>query len=350
MINFGIIGCGWIAEKAYLPLIAKMDDISVNAIFDINYHKAHEIQDKYRVPNIFDNIDRFLSQSLDAVIIATPNNTHTYYTNITLNSGKHVLCEKPVALSKNDIESTIALAHAKNKIYLPAFVNRFRKDIGRFSKLVALIGEIKEVEVNWVRKSGIPRPGTWITNKATAGGGVLIDIGTHVIDIGLSFLLDKRIQSVKLDQGTVERAEQNGAQWNINNENRQQKFDVETWAKGELLFFNDSILRFNVDWSSDINEDITSIKVVGNHGKTTINTLFGFSNNFKRENIEILYDGTNGENKKVLYPMNNTFASDAFNDMVKYFIDAINGQAAGMLQPSDGVYVVDVIERLYKSV
>jgi len=208
MALLGIIGCGWIAEKAYLPLIAKMNDVDVSAIFDIDYHKALEIQKKYRVPSMFDNFDCFLSQPLDAVIIATPNNTHTYYTNMALNAGKHVLCEKPVALFKNDIESTIVTAQTANKIFLPAFVNRFRKDIGKFSELVSLIGDVKEIEVNWIRKSGIPRPGTWITNKAAAGGGVLIDIGTHVIDIGLSFLSDKRIKSVKLDQGISKQTEQ----------------------------------------------------------------------------------------------------------------------------------------------
>lgn len=350
MTNIGLIGCGWIAEKAYLPIISKMNDIDVCAVFDIDYQKADRIQKQYCVPNVFDNINSFLSSPLDAVIIATPNNTHTYYTNMTLNAGKHVLCEKPVALTKNDIESTIVTAQTENKIFLPAFVNRFRKDIGRFRELVSLIGEVKEVEVSWIRKSGVPRPGTWITNKIAAGGGVLIDIGTHVIDIGLSFLSDKHIRSIKLDQGITEQAEQKGARWNINDESRQLKLDVETWAKGEVSFDNDSVLKFHVNWSSNINEDVTSIKTVGDNGRVSINTLFGFSNNFTRDNIEILFEEKNGRRENVTCPMNNTFALDAFNDMVRYFIGAINGQIAGILQPSDGVHIVDVIERLYKSV
>lgn len=110
MINLGIIGCGWIAEKAYLSLIAKMNDVDVCAVFDINCQKAHEIQGKYHVLNMFDTIGSLLSSPIDAVIIATPNNTHTQYTNMALSAGKHVLCEKPVALSKNDLASTVATA------------------------------------------------------------------------------------------------------------------------------------------------------------------------------------------------------------------------------------------------
>lgn len=350
MIKIGIIGCGWIAEKAFLPIVSKMDDINLCAVFDSDYNKLYEIQIKYHVPDIFDNIGSFLSSPLDAVIIATPNNTHTYYSDLALNAGKHVLCEKPVTLSKNDLESTIAIAQVNNKIFLPAFVNRFRKDIRKFSEFTSLIGEVKEVEVSWLRKSGIPRPGTWITNKATAGGGVLIDIGTHVIDIGLALISDKHIQSVKLDQGTDEQADQNGAKWSFSNKSQKLEIDVETWACGKVSFTNGSVLKFNVSWSSDISEDVTSIKAVGTKGIVSIYTLFGFSNNFTRDNIEILYERTNGECDNVVYLMNNTFALDAFEDMVRYFIDSINGQAVNGLQSSDGIYVVDMIERLYKSV
>lgn len=350
MINVGIIGCGWIAEKAYLPILTKINDAKVCAVFDTNCQKAHEIQEKYHVLNTFDHIDNFLSSPLDAVIITTPNNTHTHYTNMALNAGKHVLCEKPVALSKNDIASTIAAAQTNKKIFLPAFVNRFRKDIEKFSELVSLIGEVKEVEVSWIRKSGIPRPGTWITNKVAAGGGVLIDIGTHVIDIGLSFLSDKRIQVITLDQGAIEQAEQKSAKWNITNENQQLKLDVETWAKGEISFINNSILKFNVNWSSDVDEDVTSIRTIGSDGIVSINTLFGFSSNFTRDNIEIIYEGKNGKSEIIYFPINNTFAIDAFKDLLVYFLDTINGQKINVLQPQDSVHVVEVIERLYQSI
>jgi hypothetical protein len=121
------------------------------------------------------------------------------------------------------------------------------------------------------------------------------------------------------------------------------------WRPGQKAKFLSQMLH-NVDWSADANEDITIIKAVGDNGTVTINTLFGFSNNFTRDNIEIIYKGENGESEKVVYPINNTFALDAFKDMVRYFIDAINGQATEILQPFYGVNVVDVIERLYESV
>lgn len=349
MFRIGIIGCGWIVKKVYLPVIKKMKDAEVSIIFDTDYQKMSNVGMEYQVPNICTNIESFLSASFDAVIIATPNNTHTDYTNLALKAGKHVLCEKPVALSTHDIKYTISIAEANNKIFLPAFVNRFRKDIMQLNELASLVGEVKEVEVNWTRKCGIPRPGTWITNKVIAGGGVLTDIGTHVIDVGLMFLSEKRIKSANLKHGIIEGAALEGAQWNINNESQQFQFDVETWALGEITFINDTILRCNVSWSSEVDEDITSIKVVGTNNTVCLNTLFGFSNNFVRDNIEIYFNGKNGKNEVNIYPMNNTFAFDAFYDLIRCFIDAINGQARNILQPIDGIHVVNVIESLYKS-
>ena len=139
MIRLGIIGSGWIVKKAYLPILKKMNNVTINAVFDNDYQRACEVKNNYSVPNAFNNVEDFLSSPIDAVIIATPNNTHTYYSNKVLSAGKHVLCEKPVALSKKDIESTLLIASKNNKIFIPAFVNRFRPDIQCFRKLVLMI-------------------------------------------------------------------------------------------------------------------------------------------------------------------------------------------------------------------
>lgn len=347
MIRIGIIGCGWIAEKAYLPILKKMNDVEIGAVFDSNYQKAFEVQNKHSILNAFDNIEDLLSSPIDAVIIATPNNTHTYYSDLALNAGRHVLCEKPVALSKEDIESTILIADKNQKIFIPAFVNRFRSDIQKFSESVALIGEVKEVEVSWIRKSGIPKPGTWITNKSAAGGGVLIDIGTHILDIALMFISDKCIKTACLSQGASINAEQEGASWNKDTVDKKVTFDVETWAKGKVVFDNDSTLLVNVNWADDIDEDTTEIKVVGVDGTACIKTLFGFSNNFKRDNIKIFYETDDGEAKTISLPMKHTFALDAFESLIRYFVDSINGQDMNELNSSDSVYVVELIDKLY---
>ena len=79
-----------------------------------------------------------------------------------------------------------------------------------------------------------------------------------------------------------------------------------------------------------------------------MNTLFGFSNNFMRHSIEILYKGENGKSS-ISFPLNNTFALDAFGGLIRYFMDSINGQAMNALKLLDSIYIVDVIKKLYQS-
>ena len=348
MFYIGIVGCGWIIEKAYLPVLSNMEDIIISAVFDINLDRAYRIQTKYKIKNIFDNIGDFLNSEIDAVIVATPNNTHSYYSRVCLMAGKHVLCEKPVAFSKEEIEYIISISREKQKVFLPAFVNRFRKDIQTYIEWVSRMKEVKKVEVRWIRKSGIPKPGTWITNKKMSGGGALIDIGTHILDIGVMFIPNKTIQSVCMEQGKSRNIEYEKAQWNDTNIEEHLPMNVETWAKGKIKFENDVELEFNTSWASDIEEDITEIVVRSNTGIVCIKTLFGFSDNFIRDRIEISYKNEDEEEKKNFLPMKNTFAIDAFEKLIRYFLDSIRGGILDKLEPIDSIYVVDIIEKLYQ--
>ena len=107
-------------------------------------------------------------------------------------------------------------------------------------------------------------------------------------------------------------------------------------------------LEFNTSWASDIEEDITEIVVISNTGIVCIKTLFGFSDNFIRDRIEISYKNEDEEEKKNFLPMKNTFAIDAFEKLIRYFLDSIRGGILDKLEPIDSIYVVDIIEKLYQ--
>lgn len=350
MNRVGLIGCGWIVEKVYLPILRGMKDIKIAAVFDTDSHCGQRLQREYEIPCVTGNIDDFLSAGFDAALVATPNYTHTFYSDLMLKAGKHVLCEKPVAFTRKEIQRTIDMANQNKKVYLPALVSRFRTDILEVGKLAGQIGEIREVSVKWVRKSGIPKPGSWITNKQAAGGGVLIDIGTHVIDIGLMFLSDKQVKSVYMDVGMNPDAIHEEAQWNKARGCQMLPVDVETSAVGKVVFMNEAVLRFDVSWSSDVEEDVTSIHLTGTTGTVNINTLFGFSVNYKRESIIVDYKINEKLKNKMVYPLSHHFSFDAFAAMIRYFINCIDGGPMTSLLPEDGVYVVNVIEELYRSV
>ena len=86
---------------------------------------------------------------------------------------------------------------------------------------------------------------------------------------------------------------------------------------------------------------------MGANGTVYIKTLFVFSNNFKRDNIKIFYETDDGESKTISLPLKNTFALDAFESLIRYFVGAIGGQDMNKLNSSDSVYVIDIIDKLY---
>lgn len=126
-MKFGLIGCGWIAEKAYIPAFQRIENAAIEAVFDPDKMQLRNIQSKYHIPFAFDSVEALLDCPIDAVIIAAPNYIHTRYSNMALEAGKHVLCEKPVALTAADIQGTVDLAKKKKLIFCLALFQDFAK-------------------------------------------------------------------------------------------------------------------------------------------------------------------------------------------------------------------------------
>lgn len=327
MCNIGIIGYGWIVRKDYIPLLMCKDGVNVTGIFDT-----------VNVPNEY-GIRTY----------ETPNYLHSYYTDLALARGKHVLCEKPIALSRSDFEQSLHKAKKHEKILLPSFMNRFRLDILEFNKLVPMVGRISRIEASWIRKSGIPRSGTWITNKKMSGGGVFVDIGSHLLDICLMHIKDKSIKSVNAEVQLCGTSQLLSADWYNKKDGELLPVDVEKDISGNILF-TDIELEFALSWSADdVEEDTTKFSVTGEAGRIELDTLFGcFSTNVSKQYIRLIAKLQNGQSSERLFPMKNEFSMDAFKGLIDYFICSVNGQKMDYLSPEDGLHTVTLIEQVYK--
>ncbi|WP_207588874.1 Gfo/Idh/MocA family oxidoreductase [Halomontanus rarus] len=186
-VRTGIVGLGNIGQyhterlvELGVPLVGGMD-VSAEARrhftrrYDVDvYEDHHELYD-----------------IADAIIVTTPNKFHEEYAVDALERGLHVLLEKPLAHSLESAERIAAAAAASEGTCMVGFNNRFSNTVQIVKNRIeqGKLGTVSHLEANYVRRRGVPGRGSWFTRRAIAGGGALIDLGVHAIDLAL-YLLD----------------------------------------------------------------------------------------------------------------------------------------------------------------
>ncbi|HEX3030296.1 MAG TPA: Gfo/Idh/MocA family oxidoreductase [Clostridia bacterium] len=350
VVRVGIAGCGWIAENAHIPALRKVDNVEVTSLFDLSTERAANLAAKYDISGVYQDYDSFLTSGVDAVVICTPNHTHAELSIKALKSGVHVLCEKPVAINFEEISNIVAAAKSRGKIFVPGFVNRFREDIQYINELVLKneIGRINCVKAGWIRKNGMPRPGTWFTNKRYSGGGVLIDLGSHIIDICLMLLKDKTPEKAVLHTGYDANAFNASANWFVTGEKGELPVDVESAALAEVELTGGTSMEVELSWSKPVENDYTYFNLYGDSGEIQLKTLFGFSSN-RLWKEDILTVKKNSKIKEVNLNRETNNSKKAFEVLADYYIRRIRGEKSDFLNEDDGVKAVRLIEELYKS-
>lgn len=349
-VKVAIIGCGWIAENVHIPTLKLNKEAHLVGVYDINYKKALEIKDKFQLESAFNDYNSLLKSDIDAVIITTPNYTHADFSIQALENGKHVLCEKPVALNTKEMDRVLEAAIKNERIYLPGFVSRFRSDVQKINSIInnGDIGHICSIEGGWIRRCGVPRPGTWFTSSEHSGGGVLIDLGSHIIDIGLMFL--GNTTSIKTTEFLKwsDNINQKAADWFGGNTVNSVFQDVESSAIGKVQFENQKVLTVVLSWAANISNDCTYFFIKGTKGRVELRTLFGFSNNKLWDKAKITTISKGQVVEEVLESGN--YANVAFDNMLNYFLKKVQSNGVdNYLTPGDGLNTVQVIEELYNT-
>jgi predicted dehydrogenase len=144
--------------------------------------------EEFGVKNVFTDYREMLSMDgIDAVSVCVPNHLHSTMAIDAFEAGKHVICEKPLAITPAEGEAMVAAGKKAGKLFMTAFNNRFRGDTQLLKKMIESgeLGDIYYAKTGWIRRKGIPGMGGWFTTKAKSGGGPLIDIGVHVLDLAM---------------------------------------------------------------------------------------------------------------------------------------------------------------------
>lgn len=268
-LRVGIVGLGM--GSVHLEAFAGMPDVAVVALAGKEVERRTQLGAQYNVPVLLDDWEALVAlPELDIVSVATPNSLHHPITMAALAAGKHVFCEKPLALNTAQAREMVAAAIEHDRVLEVAFNHRRRADIQYAKRYLdeVGIGRIYHARASWKRRSGIPGLHSWFTSKRMAGGGALIDLGPHVLD-SLLFLLGERtvvaVSAVahgelgRAGYGAMDRAEQMASDSGA--------FEVEDLASALFRFDDGSSAAFEITWAGHtVDDEDISIELLGVDG------------------------------------------------------------------------------------
>lgn len=188
-VRVGIIGCGGIANGKHLPSLSTVPEVEMVAFCDIVIERAEKAAKEYGVDGAkcYKNYKELLEdKSIDVVHVLTPNKSHSEISVAALEAGKHVMCEKPMAKTYADAKKMLEAAKRTGKKLTIGYQNRYRND-SFFLKEACENGDLGDIyfaKAHALRRRAVPTWGVFL-NEEEQGGGPLIDIGTHALDLTL---------------------------------------------------------------------------------------------------------------------------------------------------------------------
>jgi predicted dehydrogenase len=201
-LRVAVVGLGWPGQR-HLEAYRKQPGVEIVAVCDANPVLLAQTQQEQQIERGFADLDSLLAlEGLDAVSICTPNFLHEPMVKAVLAAGKHVLCEKPLAATLEQGERIAAAARANDRVCMMGFARRYREDSRLVKKLVEAgeLGQIYYARAGWLRRRWNPTVRGWFLSKERSGGGPLIDLGVHTLDLALWFMGHPKVVAVN---GTV---------------------------------------------------------------------------------------------------------------------------------------------------
>ena len=271
-IRIGIIGCGGIAKATHIPSYLKIPEVEVVACADVVKEKAIKVSKTFNIPHWYTDYKKMLEEeNLDGVSVCTPNAFHKEHTIESIRAGANVLVEKPMATSIKDAVEMVKAAKKYNKVLVVGFQNRFHPRT-LFLKKITKSGELGEIyyaRVKYIRRRGIPGWGVFI-KKELQGGGALIDVGVHALDLALYLLgFPKPISAtgkIYTKFGRNSEVAKRGG-WDP------KEFTVEDLAVGFVRFEGDLSMVIEASWALNIKDNEENVQLFGSKGGAQFNPL-----------------------------------------------------------------------------
>ncbi len=333
-LRVGVIGLG--VGRAHIKGFQEHSRVEVAAIADPDTSRLQEVGDEYGVAGRYESAALMLrKEKLDVVSVATPNKFHKPLTIAALKAGCHVLCEKPMAMSAIEARQMLAAARKAKRRIMINFSYRFNDQSQALKKQVddGVLGDIYFGRTVWHRRRGMPKFGGWFGQKAMAGGGPLIDLGVHRLDLALWLMGYPRPTWVM------------GSTYNpiatAIAKRERKKFDVEDMAVGLIKFANGATLEVEASWAANIREkELMQTRLLGTRGGLM---QFNVEEGYKFE-AEIYQERCGDQFDVKLHGVKPLGMS-----AMGHFADAILANRPHIATGEEGLIVMELLDALYKS-
>lgn len=340
-LKIGIIGSGGIAQGCHIPGYNSVPDLcEVVAVCDVNPEVAKAAAEKFGIPQTFSDYRTLLAEKeIDAVSVATPNAFHVEPTVDALAAGKHVLCEKPLAMNAAEAKEMCRAARKSGKILQVALQTRFSGATKFVKDYIdkGHMGHIYFARAQALRRRGVPAWGVFI-DKEKQGGGPLIDIGVHILDMTL-FLMGypKPVTAVGKTWDVLGK---NPNLYNTWGDYDRAKFTVEDFAVGLIKFEDGSAITLESSFMSNLDGNPYESQLFGTKSGVIIKPYADDPVFIFTEQDRQLFN---------LVPKNVEKVESAHTAEVQAFVRAILDGAPSPVPGEQGLILNAIFDAIYKS-
>lgn len=339
----GIIGIGGIFKGSHIGEYLDDERLEVVALCDIIEERATEIRDKH-FPNaaVYTDFRELLKdESIDSVDICTPNYLHSIIAVAAFEAGKHVFCEKPDAVNVEEVLKMNRAAEKAGKTLMIMRNNRFSPASQYAKKYIesGAMGDIYCGRCGWQRRRGIPGKGGWFTTKAQSGGGPLIDLGVHMIDLAIWLMGSPK--PVTVTGSTYRKFADSDTSDSVNSDFGDKvsdgTFDVEDLAMGTIRFDNGAQLQIEFSWASNIKQENRFVELRGTKSGLT----------WRDGDVEVFTE-MHGQGCDI-HPSNlQPEKKEHVLNLINFYDVVIDGKEP-VFKPQQGIDMIKILCAIYKS-
>lgn len=340
-LKIGVIGAGSISEMHFKGY-GNNPHVEIYAVCDLNKDRAKEKAALYKATKYYTDYQELLqNEDIDAVSICTWNHSHAVIAIAALKAGKHVLVEKPLTTSVEKALEIEKAVQESGKLLQVGFVRRYASNTKVLKSFIDAgdLGSIYYAKASCLRRLG--NPGGWFSDKSRSGGGPLIDIGVHVIDLCWYLMGRPKVKSI-----TGNTYRKLGNRSHIQNLSFYQaadydptKNDVEDMTNALIRFENGASLFVDVSFTLHAKKDETQVKLFGDKGGAEI-----------EPELHIVSEKHNTILNVTPQVDHLTFDfNQAFQSEIDHFIECMTENKETISPVQDGVEIMKILCGIYES-